>query len=239
MSGLSILFPVYNDQSTVKSVIHKAVNVATQIAVDFEIIVVDDGSHDKSSDYVSELSHVYPQIKLIKHAHNLGYGAALKTAFANASHEWICATDGDDEYDLYDLLRLWRHRNSYDLLITFRYTRLYSGYRIMLSIIYNTVLRILFRTRYRDISTGLRLFRRSILDVLILRSNSPFIGAEFAIKASFEGFRVGEVGIQTFPRSIGRGSSTSYRNIFLTIRDIAICYREIFSQSYQNPRRAS
>ena len=86
-----------------------------------------------------------------------------------------------------------------------------------MSWVYNVVLRFLFRTPFRDVSTGLRLVRRAVLQDVELESTSPFIGAELAIKTMLKGYRVGEVGIQTFPRSFGRGSSTSIPNILATI----------------------
>jgi hypothetical protein len=96
-------------------------------------------------------------------------------------------------------------------------------------------LRALFRTQYRDVSTGLKLIRKSLSDQLACQSNSPFIGAEITIKAMLKGFRVGEVGIQTFPRAFGKGASTSPKNIIATIRDMVDVYRTIFSTEYERP----
>jgi glycosyltransferase involved in cell wall biosynthesis len=165
----------------------------------------------------------------------LGYGAALKSGFASSKYEWICFTDGDDEYDIADLRRLIVLRDFYDLIITFRYVKVYSGDRQLISWIYNGVLRYLFRTPYRDISTGLRLIRKSLIDQITCQSNSPFIGAELTIKAMLKGYRVGEVGIQTFPREFGKGASTSVHNILATIRDMRAVYQTIFSPVYELP----
>ena len=164
-------------------------------------------------------------MRVIHHGRNRGYGAAVRTGLAASSKEWICFTDGDDEYDLYDLERLWRLRRHYELIITFRYVRRYSGVRILISWIYNWVLRRLFFTRFRDISTGLRLVRREIVEELDLEATSPFIGAEIAIKTMFMGHPVGEVGIQTFPRDFRRGASTTPGNIVATIVDMIQCRR--------------
>ena len=98
---------------------------------------------------------------MIHHSKNLGYGAAIRTGLANVRYEWICFTDGDDEYDIYDLEKLIRLRHRYDLIITFRYAKLYSTFRIFVSWVYNRSLRALFKSRFRDISTGLRLIRRT------------------------------------------------------------------------------
>ena len=97
------------------------------------------------------------------------------------------------------------------------------------------MLRWMFKTSYRDISTGLRLIKKSLLDELCLITDSPFIGAEITIKSMLKGYRVGEMGIQTFPREVGSGASTSFKNIVKTIRDIRRVHNEIFSDKYELP----
>ena len=143
--------------------------------------------------------------------------------------------DGDDEYDIVDLKRMLDLRKYYGLIIAFRYKKLYSAKRIFISHVYNSILRILFDTHFRDISTGIRVFHRSILEHIELTSNSPFFGAELAIKTMLGGIPVGEVGIQTFPRTFGSGSATSLKNITRTIRDMLRMRKEIFSNTYHLP----
>ena len=232
---ITVFFPVYKDERTVETVTEKAIAVCRDIADKFEIIIINDCSPDRSGVVADELAVKYPFIKVVHHTTNLGYGAALKSGFKNASYEWICLTDGDDEYDLQDLRKMIRLKDYYDLIITFRYKKIYSNKRIFISYIYNKVLRWLFRSRFRDISTGLRLVKKSLIEELHLTSNSPFIGAEITIKSMLKGYRIGELGIQTFPREIGKGSSISVKNIMLTIKDIRKIYNEIFSGEYDLP----
>jgi glycosyltransferase involved in cell wall biosynthesis len=238
--NISVFFPVYNDEHTVERVTLKALAVLAKEANDYEVLIIDDGTPCRAGEIADELAKRYPNVVVIHHPENLGYGAAIRTGLANVRHDWICFTDGDDEYDIYDLSKLIRLRDYYDLIITFRYAKAYSGFRVFISWVYNHTLRLLFKTRYRDISTGLRLIRRDLLSEISLESTSPFIGAEIAIKTMLKGFRVGEVGIQTFPRQFGRGASTSLQNIIATIRDMLACYRTVFSHDYDLPedRRA-
>jgi glycosyltransferase involved in cell wall biosynthesis len=172
------------------------------------------------------------RIRVIHHPVNKGYGAALKTGFETSEHEIICFTDGDDEYDVFDFYKLIKLIDFYDLIITFRYRRMYSYYRIIVSKVYNAVLRLLFSMPYRDISTGLRMVRKSALQEIVLVSDSPFIGAELTIKLMLKGYRIGQVGIQTFPRKFNKGSATTVKNIIATIRDITRIYRAVFSKNY-------
>jgi len=233
--SLSIFFPVFNDEATVRRVAEKAVRVASQLTDDYEVVIVNDGSPDNSGTYADAVARECAAVRVIHHPRNLGYGAAVRTGLAACRKEWICFTDGDDEYDLHDLKKLWKLREFYDLVITFRYVRRYSGLRIVISQVYNRLLRRLFYLRFRDVSTGLRLVRKSIVDEIDLFSDSPFIGAEIVIKTMLKGYRVGELGIQMFPREFGSGSSTSPENIYRTIVDMTRCYRRVFSQEYDLP----
>lgn len=233
--NITVFFPVYNDESTIDSVTKKAIAVCDEIANQYEIIIINDCSPDQSGALADKLALLYSNVRVIHHDKNKGYGAALKSGFANARMEWICLTDGDDEYDLNDLRKLVKLKDFYDLIITFRYKKIYSNKRVFISYVYNKVLRWLFRTRFRDISTGLRLVRKSLIDQIQISSDSPFIGAEITIKSMLKGYRIGEMGIQTFPREIGKGSSTSIKNILLTIKDIRKMHNEVFSENYDLP----
>ncbi|HEV8117105.1 MAG TPA: glycosyltransferase family 2 protein [Thermoanaerobaculia bacterium] len=232
---MSLFFPVYRDEATVERVTRKAVAVMEELAHEYEVIIVDDGSPDRAGQVADELARSLPRVRVIHHGTNRGYGAALRTGIQAARYDWICFTDGDDEYEIEDVRKLTRLRDYYDLIITFRYAKRYSGVRIFVSYVYNKLLRLLFQTRYRDISCGLRLIRKSVADELDLQSTSPFIGAEIAIKTLIKGYRVGEVGVQTFPRELGKGSSTTLPNILATIRDMLAVRRTIFSPEYDRP----
>lgn len=233
--NISLFFPVYNDERTVKTVAERAIHLLDEVAGQYEIIIVNDASPDNAGQIADQLATEYSQIRVIHHPRNLGYGAALKTGVAAAKYEWICMVDGDNEYDVFELKKMLAVRKHYLLIIAFRYKKLYSTKRIFISFIYNSVLRFLLKSRFRDISTGIRVIHRSILDDIKLTSNSPFIGAELAIKSMLRGFPVGEVGIQTFPRDFGHGSATSAKNILRTIRDLWRIRKEIFSDTYDLP----
>jgi glycosyltransferase involved in cell wall biosynthesis len=234
--NVSFFFPVYKDERTVREVALAGINMLENLAKKYEIIIIDDCSPDNAGKVADELAAEFPdRIRVIHHEHTMGYGAAAKSAIAAAQYEWICMVDGDHEYDVRDLERMLRLRDHYKLMIAFRYKRLYSRYRIFISMVYNMVLRRLFQTSFRDISSGIRCFHRMILEDIELKSNGPFFGAELAIKTMLAGFPVGEFGIQTFPRQFESGSVVTVPNILRTIRDIIQIYRDVFSDQYQLP----
>ncbi|MBE9547701.1 MAG: glycosyltransferase family 2 protein [Proteobacteria bacterium] len=235
MHSISLMFPVYGDELTVRPLTEKAIDMFARLGCEYEIVIVDDGSPDRSGEIADDLDREYDCVKVIHHPVNKGYGAAVRAGLAACTKDFVCLTDGDDQYDVYDLPKLLKLIDYYPLVITFRYKKIYSTTRMFISWMYNVVLRFLFRTHFRDVSTGLRLVKRSLLDDIYLESNSPVIGAELSIKAMLKGYPVGEVGIQTFPRVFGKGGSTSMKNIMATIKEMLQIYGKIFSQDYDLP----
>ncbi|MDQ7782635.1 MAG: glycosyltransferase family 2 protein [Desulfomonilaceae bacterium] len=233
IDSVTFFYPVYNDEGTVRQVAMDARDMLSELGCRFDILIVNDGSQDRSGEIADRLAAEFDFIRVIHHPRNLGYGVALRTGMSNSSGEWICMIDGDRQYDVWDFQDLFKVAHHYDLIITFRYKKIYSNYRTFVSWVYNKVLRFLFITRFRDISTGLRMVRKHVVEDLDLVSTSPFIGAELAIKTYFKGYHVGEVGIQTFPRTFGKSTSTTPKNILATINDMWLTYRTIFSTSYQ------
>ena len=219
--SISIMFPLYRDKRTVKKMILDCQKVLKKSKIKKnEIVIVDDGCPEASGYYAKKISKKSKNIKIIFHKKNMGYGAAIRTGLKNCKHEWIFQTDGDAEYDVYDLLKLIKKTSNSDLVVTYRFKRKYKTSRIVISWIYNKILRILFHTNFRDISTGTRLIKKSLLKKIYLISNSPFIGAELAIKSKYQGYSVNQVGIHTYPRTFGTGSSVSLKNILLTIKEM-------------------
>ena len=88
-------------------------------------------------------------------------------------------------------------------------------------------MRLIFNIKFRDISTGSRLVSKKLIRKINLESNSPFVGAELAIKTGLAGYKVGEIGIHTYPRTFGSGSSVSFKNILLTLRDMFLLFIKI------------
>ena len=225
--SISLMFPVYKDKKTVEFVIKKSIQVLKKLNRKYEIVVVDDGCPQNSGKLAKEISKKYSNVKVFFHKKNLGYGAALKTGFKKFKNDWIFMIDGDNEYDVNDLFRLVKASENYDLVITYRYKKKYTTSRILISWIYNAILRLIFNLKFRDISTGSRFVSRKLVKRIKLRSNSPFVGAELAIKAELAGYKVSEIGIHTYPRTFGTGSSVSFKNILLTLKDMFLLFSRI------------
>jgi len=227
VKSISLMFPLYNDKSTVELMIRKSSSILKKLKKKYEIIIVDDGCPENSGKLALKIAKKFSNIKIFFHKKNLGYGAALKTGLKKCKNDWIFMIDGDAEYDVNDLPRLLKVSKNYDLVITYRYKKKYTTYRIIISWVYNAILRLIFNIKFRDISTGSRLVSKKLIRRIKLKSNSPFMGAELAIKTELSGYKVGEIGIHTYPRTFGTGASVSLKNILLTIRDMLLLFFKI------------
>jgi len=227
IKSISLMFPVFKDSKTVKKMIDESLKVLKKLKKKYEIIIVDDGCPERSGHLARKLAKNISTIKVIFHKKNLGYGAALKTGLKNCKYDWVFQVDGDAEYSVNDLKRLIKKAKNCDLVITYRYKKKYNTNRIIISWIYNKLLSFLFSTDFRDISTGSRLVSTKLIKKIKLNCNSAFLGAELAIKAQAKGFKVNEIGIHTYPRTFGVGSSVSFKNIILTIKDMLLLFFKI------------
>jgi len=229
--SVAIFFPVYCDEATVEAVAMKSLKVLSDIASRYKVIIVDDGSPDRSGEIADKLAAKYSDILSIHHEKNMGYGTALQTGFKHSlDYDWICFTDGDDQYNVNELYHLSRLFHHYDLIVTFRYTKIYGTLRIFISYVYNSIIRWLFRSPLRDHNCGLKIVRSKVIKDMELISTSPFIGAEIIINAMVKGYPIGEAGIKTYPRKFGESHSTSMGNIKTSIQDMFRVYKKIFKQ---------
>ena len=227
IKSISLMFPLYKDRNTVKLMIAKSLNVLKKLKIKYEIIIVDDGCPQNSGKLAKEIVKRFTNIKVFFHKRNLGYGAAIKTGLKKCKNDWIFFTDGDDENDVNNIFRLLKARKDCDLVITYRYKKTYNIRRVAISWVWNKIVRLLFKIKFRDISNASRLVSRKLIQRIKLKSNSMFIGPELVLKAKLAGYKVGEIGVKHF--SSGRaGSIISLKPILLTFKDMIFFFVRIF-----------
>jgi glycosyltransferase involved in cell wall biosynthesis len=224
INSLSIIFPLYRDRKTVKLMINRSLEVLNKLKLKSEIIIVDDGCPENSGLLAKKLTKKNNDIKIFIHKKNLGYGAAIRKGIKESKMDWIFVIDGDAEYKVSDLFKLLKVSNKFDIIITYRKKRAHSTSRIIISLVYNFILRLLFKTKFRDISTGQRLLKKTLITKINLKSNSPFFGAELAIKSFYNKYKIKEIGVIEYPTRILGGSSVTFRNIILTILEMISLY---------------
>ena len=224
INSISIVIPIYKDKNTVTKMITSSLRILKKTINNYEVIAIDDGCPDKSGHEARKFFKDNKKVKVIFHKENLGYGAAIKTGFRNSKYDCVFAIDGDGEYDVNVLPQLKKKLKNSDLVITRRYKKQYNTWRSIVSWTYNFILRLLFNINYRDISSGSRLVRKELINKIKINTNSPFLGAELTIKATYFNYKVREHAIYYYPSDFRSGASVSLKNILLTIKDMLILY---------------
>ena len=201
---ISCFLPMYNEAGNVAKVVTDAVHVLNKQADEFEVIVVNDGSQDRTKEIAESLAAKDQRIKVVSHEVNLGYGTALRTGFKACQYEIIFQADGDDQFKLEGVDRLLPFINDYDFVIGYRIKRMDPFYRKLEALWYKTLLWLLFGLKLRDTNCAFKLFKKSIVDQLTLESKGAIINGEIFVKARKLGYKkIKEVGVDHFPRKVG------------------------------------
>ena len=206
-----LLFPAYNDGGTIASLVIRAVQVASRLTPDFEVIVVNDGSTDDTQEIADELARTYSQVRVVHHARNRGYGGALRTGFAASTKDLIAYTDGDAQYDPTELEVLWeRLTPEVDVVTGYKISRSDPLHRVIIGRIYHHTVKLMFRLRVRDVDCDFRLMRREVFNRVRLERNTGVICLEMMRKIQDAGFHTWKCPYTTTTALTGvRSSSTS------------------------------
>jgi glycosyltransferase involved in cell wall biosynthesis len=226
--GLSIFFPAYNDSGTIASLVIAARRAAQQLTDDFEILVVNDGSADQTLQIATALAETYPEVRVVNHVRNRGYGGALRSGFENASKTFIFYTDGDAQYDPSELEALWaKMHDDVDLVNGYKISRSDPMHRIVIGRIYHHTVKLLFGLTVRDVDCDFRLMRRAIFDRVTLERNSGVICVEMMKKITDARFRIAEVPVHHFHRAFGRSQFFNFRRLARTAVDLGRLWVEL------------
>ena len=218
--GLTIFFPAFNEEAIVEQTIRGAVRAGAEVADDFEVVVVDDGSRDGTAGVVEKLAAEDPHVRLEKHDRNRGYGAALRTGFATARKDLVFFSDADGQFDLSELPLLLAALPEAPVVVGYRIKRSDPPHRLFIAKTYNLIVRAVFGLRVRDIDCAFKLFRRDALAKVSLESNGAFISSELLIKLRRAGVPIAERGVHHYPRTTGYSKGAGVAVILKTIRDI-------------------
>ena len=216
--GLSVFFPAYNDAASLPSLIQATFDVLRKHVKDYEVIVINDGSHDNTGAVLDDLERRYaPHLRVVTHESNRGYGAALRSGFAAATKEFVFYTDGDGQYDPAEMLKLLKRvRPGVGLVNGYKTARQDPWHRIVIGALYNRFARWLFRIRLRDIDCDFRLVRRSLVERAGLQCTSGTVCVELVRKLQMQAPEAVEVPVSHYPRLHGRSQFFRVRSLTTT-----------------------
>ena len=236
-AGLSVFFPAYNDSGTIASMVIGAVQSASALTPDYEVIVVNDGSHDATPQIIDELARTYPSVRVIHHPTNRGYGGALQSGFRSATKEFIFYTDGDAQYDPAELADLWAKMTpDADLVNGYKISRSDPMHRIIIGRVYHHFVSLLFGLSVRDVDCDFRLMRRSIFETIDLEKTSGVICLEMMKKIEDAGFRIVEVPVHHYHRAFGKSQFFNFRRIAKTGVDVLrLWYELVIRRQHKRP----
>jgi glycosyltransferase involved in cell wall biosynthesis len=222
MHRVTLFYPMYNEVQSVRPMTEKALKVLRAVCDEFEILIIDDGSSDGSEIIAQELAAQYPEVRVIRHDGNKGYGQALRTGFANARMDIVAYTDCDEPADLWLFAAALTHMENpnIDMVIGYRLNRWDGVRRFVYSKIYNTLVRVLFGVNVRDINFSFKLIRREKLKKLHLAAGSVFIDGELLAEAARHKVRLLQMPVIYQPRKHGSSHFDSMRAATHTLEEI-------------------
>lgn len=204
LPSLSVFFPAYNEEKNIKNTVEKAVKILPEIAKQWEILVVNDGSKDQTEPIVKELIKKDSRIRMISHTPNRGYGAAIKTGLYNSRYDWICYTDSDGQFDFAEIDQFLAQQDKGDLIIGYRIKREDPFLRLLIGKLLRLWDILFFGLNVRDPDCGFKLIKKEVVDKIPkLVTESGITETEFLVRAQRAGFKIVEVGVHHYPRKAG------------------------------------
>lgn len=219
LSSISVIIPAYCDETTVGRLVEDVDCLLKEVATDYEIICVNDGSRDNTLNVLNDLARRFGNMRVINHEVNQGFGRTIRELYYAGKKELVFSLPGDYQFAPKELLTMAQGLRSAELVIGHRVNRNDPPRRKLQSQVYNMMLRLFYGITFQDVNS-IKLFRRDILDRVHLESSSPFVDAELCIRAHRAGFRVLEVPIEHLPRLSQGASGGKFSVIWDTFADL-------------------
>ncbi len=220
MRTISAVLPAYNEEKLIGDTAAAVAEVLARLVDDYEVIVVNDGSRDRTAEVVAGLATGNPRIRCVDHAVNRGYGEALRTGFSAATKDLIFLTDGDRQFDVRELERFLRELDRADLVIGYRSPRRDPLLRLIYAWGWRLVVTLLFGYLARDIDCAFKLFAAAVWRRVRVRSGGATFSAEFLAQARSCGYRVVELPVTHYPRIAGSPTGARPNVIARAFKDL-------------------
>ncbi len=227
LPGLSVFLPSHNEEGNVERVVGAYLAELPRVTDDYEVIVVDDGSRDRTGAIADRLADSDPHVKVVHHPVNRGYGGAVISGIRAASKPYLLLCDGDGQFDPADLERMTPFVPEYDVVAGRRARRADPLIRRINGMAWSELVRALLGITISDIDCGFKLFKREKLEGMILRAHGAMISTELMARLAGRGAKVKEVDVQHLPRLTGEQSGASLKVVMRAFKELITLYREL------------
>ena len=218
--SLSAVLPAYNEEGNIGKTVSDAVAYLNKTVVEYEVIIVNDGSVDSTAEIVEELSSSNPRIYLVNHQINQGYGAALRSGFEKASLDYVFLMDSDGQFDISELDRFLPYIDDSNVVIGYRENRADSFMRTLNAWLYHVYIRAIFGLSVRDIDCAFKVFPRiAYQKVKPIKSGGALFSAELLIKLKKRGYKIIELPVSHFQRLFGKQTGANLRVILRMFKE--------------------
>ena len=218
--SLSVIFPAFNEEANIRALVEDACRIIPKFAPVFEIIVVNDGSKDRTGEICDDLAVEFSDVRVVHHAGNKGYGAALKTGIERARYDVIFFTDSDGQFDLREVTTLLEQTDAYDIVAGYRARRHDPPHRLLFAWGWNILVRQVLGIRIRDIDCAFKAFNRHVFNRIQVQSAGAMVNTEIFAQASAFGMTVKEVPVSHFPRRHGEPTGDNVAVISKAFREL-------------------
>ncbi len=204
----SVIVPAHNESENLLVLLPRLYAALSSIGITFELLVVDNASTDNTSNIIAEFKKTMPELVRVEEP-TLGYGRAVLAGLRHARGSYLGINRADNQEKPEDLCRMFVELRQKKLSFYkgVRLHRINDGLmRVIVSVTYNTLFKVFFGLRSRDLNATPKIFTREFLDAAQLESTDWFIDAEMVVKAEKLGFSVGEMGVEYLPRLKGKSS---------------------------------
>lgn len=225
--ALSLVFPVFDEERNVDTLIGNALTVGERLAGDIELVIVDDGSRDGSADIIDAWCKRDERVQLVRHDRNTGYGAALCSGLRGANGELVFFSDADLQFDLEEIAQLLAHAENFDIVAGYREPRRDPWPRALIAATWGWIVRILFGLRVRDIDCAFKVFRRPLLEEIPIQSIGAFVNTEILVRARALGASIHQVPVSHRPRLHGRQTGARPRVLLRAVLELSSLYRDL------------
>ncbi len=220
LSEVSFFCPAYGDEDNLPLIIPKVHKLLSEISNKFEIIIVEDGSPDRTGQVADDLASRFSNIRVIHHKRNTGYGGALKDGFRNAKYEYVMYTDGDNQYDVDEFRPFLNLLDKADVIAGYATVKAVNSKRKIQSQVFNWFVFTLFGYYFKDVNCSMKIYKRKVLDSMVIKSDSAFIDAEMMVKAKHNGFIIAQFPVTHYPRKSGPEGGSKWPVIWDTFKDM-------------------